>query len=176
MNSEEKTPEQILYPEIVSELEEMARADQEMRTKAGESMKSGANDFWDDEIDKKNTARIKEIISSIGWPTVSKVGNEGMRNAWLLVQHADKDVVFQKACLELMKSEPSGEVGKSEIGYLEDRIRVNVGQNQVFGTQFYEKDGVYIPRPIEDEENLDQRRLEAGMIPMSEYKKNFESF
>ncbi len=175
MNSEEITPEKVLYSEISFELAEMVRVDQEMRQKSLESMKSNpGDDFWDSEVDKRNTERMKEIILEIGWPTVSKVGAGGMRDAWLIVQHADHDLDFQKQCLELMKNEPEGEVGKTEIGYLEDRTRVNSGQEQLYGTQFYDKDGVYIPRPIKDEENLEQRRAEAGMEPMSEYKKHFE--
>src|SRR5437868_14544604 len=44
-----------------------------------------------DEVDRKNTARLKEIVDRHGWPGKTLVGDDGARAAWLLVQHADKD-------------------------------------------------------------------------------------
>jgi hypothetical protein len=164
-NHNEKVPE-ILYPEITSELGAMVLVDQDMREKNLQDRK-----IWDEEVDKKNTDRLKEIISKIGWPTRSKVGEEGMQNAWLLVQHADHDVDFQKHCLDLMKSENPEEVDTKRIAYLEDRVRLAQGKPQLYGTQFTDIDGKFGPRPIEDEENVDQRRGEIGMEPMEEYRK-----
>ena len=50
---------------------------------------------------------------------------------------------------------------------LEDRILVNSGEKQIYGTQFYweESDGQKILKfyPIEDESNLNQRRAEMGL-------------
>ena len=52
-----------------------------------------------------------------------------------------------------------------------DRIRVNSGQQQIFGTQFYkDKNGQFGPRPIEDFENLEERRREFGLGSFSEYE------
>lgn len=111
---------------------------------------------------------MKVIVSEIGWPTISKVGAETSSAAWLLVQHADHDVDFQKLCLELMKAEPEGEVAKQNIAFLEDRIRVNQGLGQIYGTQFMQKDGKHIPKPIENEETVDVRRAEMAMGTLEE--------
>ena len=43
------------------------------------------------DIDRKNTARMKEIIENKGWPGKSLVGGDGAHAAWLLVQHADRE-------------------------------------------------------------------------------------
>ena len=141
----------------------MVRVDQEMRTK---NIKDA--EFWDEEIDRKNTERMKEIISEIGWPTRTKVGEKGMKDAWLLVQHADHDLEFQRQCLELMQAENSDEVGKKNLAYLVDRVRVNEGRLQLYGSQFGEKDGVFVPKPIEDEEHINERRKEMDMGTMAE--------
>lgn len=61
-----------------------------MRKKA---IKTG---IWDKKIDKKNTLKIKKIIERYDWPTINLVGKKASKNAWLLVQHADHDVKFQK--------------------------------------------------------------------------------
>jgi hypothetical protein len=163
MDNKLESIQEIIYPEIASELEEMAKVDQDMREKAIKDQ-----NFWDAGVDKRNTERMKEIIAQIGWPTRSKVGERGMKDAWLLVQHADHDIEFQKQCLELMKAESSDEVGLSNIAYLTDRIRCNEGQSQLYGSQFKEVDGKFVMKPVEDEEHLEQRRKEMGLGTVAE--------
>lgn len=154
----EKTPEKPQFPHITHEIKLMVDEDQSMRLKGVED-----HEYWDASVDERNTKRMKEIVGEIGWPTVSKVGEKGMKNAWLLVQHADRDVEFQIQCLSLMKEAPEGEVSKKLIAYLEDRVRVNQGQGQLYGTQFIQEGGKHVPRPIEDEDKVDERREVMGM-------------
>ena len=159
------------YGAIASEIVAMVAKDQEMRKRALEN--EGVIETEEDEkLDQQNTARIKEIIDQMGWPTISKVGKEISEGAWLLVQHADHDVEFQKRCLQLMKEAPEGDVSKIDIAYLEDRVRVNEGKPQLYGTQFYGEGEDYRPRPIENPEKVDERRQELGLESMEEYKKS----
>ncbi|MEX2029073.1 MAG: DUF6624 domain-containing protein [Candidatus Paceibacterota bacterium] len=150
--------EKILHPKIAAEVQQMVDVDQDMREK-----NETDPEIWDDEIDRKNTEKMKEIIAEIGFPSISKVGIEGSNNAWLLIQHADHDVEFQKKCLELMKGLPTTEVVRQNIAYLEDRIRVNQKRGQLYGTQFSQINGKHVPEPIEDEVNVDKRRASMGM-------------
>ncbi len=106
------------------------------------------------DVDIKHTARLKQIIDEYGWPMDSMVGREGGLAAFLLAQHADLDPVFQRRCLERMKSAPEGEVSKVDVAYLTDRVLVNDGKKQLFGTQFWMVDGKLVPQPIADEANL----------------------
>jgi hypothetical protein len=124
------------------------------------------------ELDARHTARMKAIVAQHGWPTRSLVGREGATAAWLLVQHADADSAFQRKCLELMRAAPSDEVSASELAYLMDRVLVNEGKLQLYGTQFWLQEGKMVPRPIEDEAELDRRRAEAGLISMHEYEQH----
>src|SRR5207249_4343984 len=101
----------VTFPDIATEIARMAEADQLMRTGA-----------FDPGVDRRNTARMKEIIAAVGWPTRSKVGDQAEHMAWLLVQHADLDPNFQKECFALMSAEQAGEVCLSHLAYLEDRI------------------------------------------------------
>ena len=153
----------MLYPEIKDELISIWQVDQEMRRR---NIKEP--DYWDSTVDRKHTARIKELVTQIGWPTVSKVGPEASSAAWLLVQHADHDVDFQKECLILMKSTPEGEVEKRDIAYLEDRVRVNSNNPQLYGTQFVEVSSTFVPREIECPEKVDERRLSMGLGTLQE--------
>jgi hypothetical protein len=119
-------------------------------------------------IDRKNTARMKEIVAARGWPGKALVGKDGASAAWLLVQHADLDVAFQKLCLA--KMEPlvkSRDIEAQQYAYLVDRVAVAEKRKQTYGTQFNDKRQ---PQPIEDEEHVDERRKAVGLGTMEEYR------
>lgn len=164
----EKQSEKFLA--ILSDLVKMVEVDQTMRNRCRTSL-----DEWDESIDHRNTERMKDIIDEIGWPSISKVGKAGSSNAWLLVQHADHDLDFQKKCLELMKLEAEGEVSKRDIAYLEDRILTGQGMPQSYGTQFYtNSDGQLVPLPIQDPDNVDKRRAVMGLETLTENQKRMQ--
>jgi hypothetical protein len=163
MNNKPKYIENASFPQIALELEEMVSVDQEMRKK-----NLADDEFWDKEIDRKNTERMKLIIKEIGWPTRTKVGERGMKDAWLLVQHADHDLEFQRQCLELMLAEDPDEVGRRNIAYLTDRVLVNEGKPQLYGSQFTGTSGAFIPKPVEDMEHINDRRKEMGLSNIEE--------
>jgi hypothetical protein len=122
-------------------------------------------------VDKKNRTRLKAILAKYGWPGKTLVGKDGAHAAWLLVQHADLDLAFQKKCLKLMKAAPRGEVEPQDVAYLTDRVLVGEKKKQKYGTQFEAHKGVLKPRPIEDVANVDKRRAEVGLPPLAEYLK-----
>lgn len=163
----EKTPK-IEYSGIAMEIAKMYILDQDMRHKALEN--NGAIEAQKvATVDRENTDRMKEIVSQIGWPSLSKVGKDASFGAWLLVQHADHDVEFQSYCLSLMKDLPSGEVRLQDIALLTDRIQVNKGERQIYGTQFRQIDGKHVPKEIEDIENVNKRRKEMGLDTLEEH-------
>jgi hypothetical protein len=94
------------------------------------------------------------------------VGERASRAAWLLVQHADQDVGFQKRCLPILRAAvEAGQAEPAVLAYLTDRVRVAEDQPQVYGTQYQDKDGEFGPHPIEDPDHLDVRRAEVGLEP-----------
>jgi len=154
---------------IAQEIREMYKQDQEMRKRAL-SNEGIIESNEDDTLDRRNTERMKEIVDKIGWPTISRFGEEISNAAWLLVQHADQDVEFQKRCLDLIKDLPQGEVSKRNLAYLEDRARVNEGRPQLYGTQFGGEGDAYGPKPIEDPDHVDERRAALGMESLADYR------
>ena len=118
------------------------------------------------DIDEANTARMKEIVEEYGWPTFSLVGQVGGHAAWLLIQHADLDPVFQEKCLKLLEAAyKEGEASGNNFAYLYDRVMVNKGEKQKFGTQFYLNsiNKGYEFYPIAEEVTLNQRRKEFDL-------------
>jgi hypothetical protein len=124
------------------------------------------------EVDRANTARMKEIVAKYGWPGKSLVGADGAHAAWLVIQHADLDRPFQKRCLDLVRQGfKLGEATGEQVAYLTDRVLVGENKKQLYGTQFQQRDGKWVPNPIEDEANVDKRRREVGLSPLAEYEK-----
>jgi hypothetical protein len=159
-------------PELRDELLRMMEEDQTVRR---EAVASGFKDKAVIErmkaIDTKNTARMKEIVAQEGWPTKTLVGERASKAAFLLVQHADLDPAFQRQCLPMLeKAVAAGEGSAKDLAYLTDRVLVAEGKPQRYGTQFHEVEGKLVPRPIEDEANVDARRAAVGLGTMAEYK------
>ncbi len=159
-----------------TELDKRVAKDQELRNRANEG---GGDQALIEQIlatDRDNTAWLKQIVSTQGWPPISKIGRDGAQNAWLLVQHADLDPAFQEQVLALMRTAVAkGEASGANLAYLTDRVRVAQDKPQVYGTQFHEVDGVLEPRPIEDVAHVDERRAGVGLGTMQEYVAQGES-
>jgi len=163
-------------PELRDELMRMMEEDQAARRAAGAAgFKDAAANERMKAIDVKNTARMKEIIAQEGWPTKTLVGERASKAAWLLVQHADLDPAFQKQCLPLLeKTVAAGEGSAKDLAYLTDRVLVAEGKPQRYGTQFHNVEGKLVPRPIEDEANVDARRAAVGLGTMAEYTEQMQ--
>jgi hypothetical protein len=122
-------------------------------------------------IDEDNTRWLGELIGARGWPGQTLAGEDGAAAAWLLAQHADGDPVRQRAFLDALRGAVGqGEASSAHLAYMEDRVRVNAEQPQLYGTQFTVTNGHFGPCPIEDPHRLDERRAEAGLEPFADYE------
>jgi hypothetical protein len=120
--------------------------------------------------DFANTEWLKAVVAEHGWPTISAVGEEASNNAWLLVQHADADPLFQLRALRLM--EPlvaQGEVSKQNYAYLYDRIMLKLSGKQRYGTQAECRGGRLVPQALEDDAAVNRLRQEVGLGTVEEY-------
>lgn len=155
----------IKYPEIAEKLEKIFEKDQkDILLEDQEERKKRVSE---------NTQFLKDIISEIGWPTISKVGENASGIAWFLAQHSDYHLDFQKQCLELMQSQPKGEVKTQNIAYLIDRTRKNAGEPQLYGSQFEKNWELW---KVEDPEHLDERRKEMGLSSIDTYIKQSKKY
>lgn len=128
------------------------------------------------ETDSLNLLFIKKVIAQQGFPGISQVGTPASDAAFLLVQHADNDIAFQKTVLKQMeKLLVTGGVTPSNYAYLYDRIMVKEQGKQYYGTQFrnMSKGELF---PIDDKENVDVRRKKLGLSTLAEYLKSTGTF
>ncbi len=162
--------------QISKEILEMHTADQELRERLLDTPWTDADIYAWAGLHARNNDRLRAIIVEIGWPTKSRVGMDASNAAWLIAQHADNDVEFQKHCLEHMGKEPESEVSHQHIAFLYDRICINENRPQYFGTQFTtDENGAHIPMPIEDQDNVDARRVAIGMDTIAEYSRHLDN-
>ncbi len=126
-------------------------------------------------IDHDNTEWLKSRVASDGWPRISVVGVNAANDAWLLVQHADRDHDFQTKVLALMEALlPAKEVTPQNYAYLYDRVAMGDKRPQRYGTQGRcTGPGVWEPLPVENPEKLDELRAAIGLSPEAEYAKHF---
>ncbi|MGB8468057.1 MAG: DUF6624 domain-containing protein [Candidatus Babeliales bacterium] len=113
---------------------------------------------------------LKEILACYDWITIDEFGAQADQHAWLLVQHADHDITFQKEILaRLEQLYPLGKTNQQNYAYLYDRVAINEHRLQRYGTQGDFDNGVWKAYPMEDFAHIDERRATVGLQPLSEY-------
>ena len=166
--------EKAAQPKLRDEINQMVKVDQAAREELIKHPKADPElGKRLEEVDKRNTKRMKEIIAKYGWPGQTLVGRKAAQGAWLLVQHADLDSAFQKQALVLIEAAAKkNEVTPANVAYLVDRVATAEKRKQLYGTQF----GPDLkPLPIEDEAHVDARRAAIGLEPMADYAEQMKS-
>ena len=123
---------------------------------------------------KNHISILKEIIKKHGVVTFDLVGKKSSDNFFILVQHSDSDVKFQKCYLKKAKKYVKRkQLSASLFAYLTDRVNINSGKPQIYGTQLkYDTPGVPSPKKIKDPKNVNKRRAAVGLEPIEEYLKS----
>ncbi len=132
-------------------------------------------------VDVSNTAEMKVLLEKHDWFVISDFGARADNNAWLLVQHADKDPDFQRGIVARLEPLAArGETKPSHFALLFDRVALSYHDPanrtlQRYGTQGQcTGPGTWEPFPVEDPDNLDERRRSVGLQSMAEYKTVFK--
>ena len=110
-------------------------------------------------------SRLRALAASRGstWPTRSVVGASGVRAVWILAQ---RDTALQRIALHRMMESGPGEALPADVAVLEDRVRLQSGRKQLYGSQLRMVNGALAPAPIEDSAHVDTRRDAAGLPPL----------
>ena len=172
-------PESVLYPALSKTLDSLAHVDQwpMQRIVGGQKVDSLGNSLVD--MEKANFVRhqplLEKIVKQYGYPGFRQVGEKSSNNFWLLVQHADEHLDFQRRVLSLMLPEVKRKnASPANYAYLTDRIAINTGQPEEYGTQVkYEGPGLgkVVPVSLRDPKNVNKRRAAIGMEPLESYLK-----
>jgi hypothetical protein len=116
-----------------------------------------------------NAARLRTIITTHGWPTERLVGVDGAEAAYRIAQHSINHPDFMRECRQMLdEASAKGEVPRWQFAYIDDRIRIYEGLPQRYGTQWRNGPKGLEPYPIEDPDNVDERRAALGLPSLAE--------
>ncbi|MFH8786584.1 DUF6624 domain-containing protein [Streptomyces roseoverticillatus] len=158
---------------LAAELTGMAEADH--RAAPGAHSEDPAEQLAWRRLTARHGDRLARIMDEFGWPAAELVGEDAARAAWLVAQHADRQLDVQRRALGLLEEAVArGAAGARELAFLRDRVLVNDGYEQVCGTQIAGvKDGAPVPWPCREPGRVDELRAEAGIEPYAEYVARF---
>ncbi len=119
----------------------------------------------------ENKKRIIELLDKYGWPTASQVTEYAAAGAALLINHGTYEMrsTYFPMLEEAFKK---GEAQALRYAKMKDRLLVEEGKEQLYGTQIKIENGEKKTHPIERPQFVDQRRAEIGLGPLAPYLKN----
>jgi hypothetical protein len=118
--------------------------------------------------DSINQVKVKTILDKYGWLGISKIGNQCSSTLYRVIQHSDLNM--QEKYLPLIREAVKNKEAKPrDLATLEDRVALRQGKKQIYGTQVGQdkKSLKYYLSPLEDPDNVDKRRAEVGLEPLS---------
>jgi hypothetical protein len=154
-------------------LDTLLKNDQGNRMKVEETQRKYGNDSKEMEAlwqtinynDSLDMVKVAGILDKYGWPDEDVAGSEAV---FLVIQHADLDMQ-QKYLPVVRAAVKEHKVGTGDLAMLEDRIALREGHKQIYGTQIgMGADGSAWVSPLDDPDNVDKRRKEAGLGTMAE--------
>ena len=143
-----------------SSAEELERLGEEMGLRKEEY----TGDHWalQTVIDSSNMAFVEKYFIENGYPGKSVVGKESSLAAWYVLQHNPDKIPTYLPLIK--KAAADGEISMRSAAMMEDRYLMNEGKPQIYGTQgmsYDDERGSFI-WPIEDPENVNERRMKVG--------------
>lgn len=119
-------------------------------------------------IDEANLKALLEMLPAEGWFTISAYGREAAEAAFHIVQHSDVEQ-WRRFVPVLEPLAARGEVEGSAFALMFDRLALNEGRPQRYGSQFKCVGGRFELHPLEDPGRVNELRRQAGMPPLEQY-------
>ena len=121
-------------------------------------------------VDSLNEIEVAKILDEYGWLGPADVGAKGSLALFLVLQHGPLEM--QEKYLPMMQAAvKKGDASAANLALLEDRVALRRGKLQIYGSQIGrdpETGGHYV-LPLQDPDNVDKRRAEAGLPPLADY-------
>jgi hypothetical protein len=166
------------FPEPVA-AELIALGDDDQRVRQGMSAEAMQDPHFLQEMirgDSARSLRLRAIVAEHGWPDAARAGDAAANAAFLILQHSPFDDFQQEMLPTLETLARDGELPAASVAMLTDRVLVQQGRPQRYGTQFEFVEGELRMNPVEDEAGLEERRRAMGLPPMSEYLRMLREF
>lgn len=131
-----------------------------------------------EEVDEANLSALLAMLPPEGWFLKSRYGEGPSQTAFLIIQHSNLEQ-WRRFVPVLEPLVAAGEIDGAQFGLMYDRLAVNEGRPQRYGTQVTCKDGRWVIDydNLEDPANADRRRAEAGFPhTLAQYEARFVSW
>ena len=120
-------------------------------------------------VDRPNTKRLEEIVRSSGIPNVRSVRADGVKAFYLVLQHSPSIELKKKSRKAMKKAFEANALSAMDYANFTDRLLVNLGKRQIYGSNFEFKDGKLVMSAVKDQKNLNARRKKLGLPPIADY-------
>lgn len=134
------------------------------------SLTNAVHNYMKTVVDKECSEEICVMLDKYGWLGADEIGSEANQTLFLGVQHVDDLKVQDKYLPMLKEAVNSGKAEGWHLAFLTDRIRMNEGKKQIYGTQkIISKDPAQsFIIPLECPDKVDELRSELGMSTLAE--------
>lgn len=150
---------------LPSQLDSIHTLDQNMRN--GER-------FPDPKVDRSNLIFVVSALETCLAAEDTDLPQKVYNTIWLVVQHSPYDQYMEQYIERFRQWAGRGDLSKSQVALMEDRILMNKGEPQIYGSQIVSQNGgpneLY---DLRDPEYVDYRRAQMGMGPLQEYARRF---
>jgi len=128
------------------------------------------------EVDKQNTAYIKDLVGKLGWIDAGRFGAEASHAAFLIVQHSGDLPLMLAALPKIERDVKAKKLDADAFALLYDRTQLMLGKKQRYGSQIEGKSATpnkmpdtLVVSPLENRGKVDEYRAEIGLPPLVNY-------
>ena len=118
----------------------------------------------------ENERKLIKLLDKFGWPTATSVTEYAAAGAALIINHTTYEIRSQYFPM-LEEAFKQGEAQPLRYAKMRDRLLVEEGKKQLYGTQWKFENSLRVPYPIKEPEYVDKRRAEIGLGPLDVYLK-----
>jgi len=117
--------------------------------------------------DAEITARLHSVLAERGWPDPCDLGDRAAKQLWFVVQHSPDSALLRQDIDFFEEAAAYGFTPYSQVATMRDRILMQAGEDQMYGTQYVCDDdtGRRVRWRVADAAGLDERRRRVGLIP-----------
>ena len=119
---------------------------------------------------KENESKLLVLLDKYGWPTTTQVTEIAAAGAALIINHTNYELRARYFPM-LEEAFINGEAQPLRYAKMKDRLLVEEGKEQLYGTQIRFEDLQKVPYAIADPAHVDKRRDEIGLGPLKPYLK-----
>jgi hypothetical protein len=108
-------------------------------------------------VDEENLPKLLAMVPPEGWFSISRYGPDGANAAFLIIQHSGPEN-WRRFLPAIETMVAKGEASKGSYALMFDRLAMNEGRPQRYGSQLKCIDGRFQPWTLEDPAHIDELR------------------